>query len=191
MELGNQIKQHRNRMGLSQEELADRVYVSRQTISNWENDKNYPDIKSLLLLSSCFGVSLDDLVKGDMKEMKEQIQKEDIRLFRRHSWIYLFLLVVMVVLMPPVWFKGNALVIILWCILFAVTLIHAFWLERWMKHHDIQTYKEVVAFCEGRHLDEIEQQREYGKRPYQKFVMVLISALFGAVIGFVSVFLLW
>ena len=68
MELGNQIKQHRNRMGLSQEELADRVYVSRQTISNWENDKNYPDIKSLLLLSSCFGVSLDDLVKGDMKE---------------------------------------------------------------------------------------------------------------------------
>ena len=191
MELGNQIKQHRNRMGLSQEELADKVYVSRQTISNWENNKNYPDIKSLLLLSSCFGVSLDDLVKGDMIEMKEQIRKEDIRLFRRHSWIYGILLVAMVVLMPPVLLKGNAVTIVLWCILFAATLAHAFWLEKWMKNHNIQTYKEVVAFCEGRHLDEIEQQREYGKRPYQKFLMVLVSALFGSVIAFFSVYFMW
>lgn len=191
MELGTQIKQHRNRMGLSQEELADKVYVSRQTISNWENDKNYPDIKSLLLLSSVFGVSLDDLVRGDMKEMKEQIRMEDIKLFRRHSWIYGILLVAVVVLMVPVWFKGNTVTIVLWSILFGVTLIHAFWLEKWMKGHDIQTYKEVVAFCEGKHLDEIEQQREYGKRPYQKFVMVLVSAMFGAVIGFLSVYFLW
>ena len=191
MELGEQIRQHRNRMGLTQEELADRVYVFRQTISNWENDKNYPDIKSLLLLSSFFGVSLDDLVKGDMTEMKEQIREEDIRLFRRHSWIYVVLLLVMVVLMVPVWFKGNAVAIVLWCILFVGTLAHALWLEKWMKGHDIRTYKEIVAFCEGKRLDEIEQQREYAKRPYQKFVMVLISAVVGAVIGFVSVFLLW
>lgn len=191
MELGNQIKQHRNRMGLSQEELAENVYVSRQTISNWENGKNYPDIKSLLLLSSFFGVSLDDLVKGDMAEMKEQIKKEDIQLFRRHSWIYGFLLVAMVVLLIPAWLKGNVLTMVLWSILFVVTLIHAFWLEKWMKGHDIQTYKEIVAFCEGKHLDELEQQREYGKRPYQKFVIVLACALFGAVVGIVSFFILW
>ena len=191
MELGNQIKQHRNRVGLSQEELADKIYVSRQTISNWENDKNYPDVKSLLLLGSVFGVSLDELVKGDMEEMKEQIRVEDIALFRRHSWIYGVLLVLSVVLMIPAWMKGNLVTMVLWSILFIGTLIHAFWLERWMKRHDIQTYKEVVAFCEGKHLDEIEQQREYGKRPYQKFVMVLISAVLGGLVGFISVFLLW
>lgn len=51
MELGKQIKMYRLENKLSQEELADRIYVSRQTISNWENDKNYPDINSLVLLS--------------------------------------------------------------------------------------------------------------------------------------------
>ena len=51
MELGKQIKMHRQEAHLSQEELANRVYVSRQTISNWENDKSYPDVNSLVLLS--------------------------------------------------------------------------------------------------------------------------------------------
>ena len=47
MELNKQIKKYRTEANLSQEELADKIYVSRQTISNWENEKNYPDIKSL------------------------------------------------------------------------------------------------------------------------------------------------
>ena len=52
MELSNQIRKYRTEHKLSQEELAEKVYVSRQTISNWENGKSYPDIHSLLLLSS-------------------------------------------------------------------------------------------------------------------------------------------
>ena len=72
MEIGNQIKLHRTELGLSQEELAARVYVSRQTLSNWETGKTYPDINSLLRLAELFQVSLDDLVKGDIKKMKEQ-----------------------------------------------------------------------------------------------------------------------
>lgn len=51
-----------------QEDLAEKVFVTRQTISNWENAKNYPDINSLVLLSQLFGVSLDILVKGDLEE---------------------------------------------------------------------------------------------------------------------------
>ena len=66
MEVGVQIKKYRNELGLSQEKLAEKVYVSRQTVSNWETGKNYPDIHSLLLLSSLFGVSLDQLIKGDV-----------------------------------------------------------------------------------------------------------------------------
>ncbi|MGL5479995.1 MAG: helix-turn-helix domain-containing protein, partial [Clostridium sp.] len=71
MEIGKQIKKHRTEMKLSQDGLAEKIFVSRQTISNWENNKNYPDIKSLLLLSSLFNVSLDVLVKGDLEKMKE------------------------------------------------------------------------------------------------------------------------
>ena len=71
MEIGNQIKKYRTELGLNQEELADRVYVTRQTVSNWENERSYPDIRSLLLLSGVFGISLDILVKGDVEQMKE------------------------------------------------------------------------------------------------------------------------
>lgn len=75
MELGKQIKMHRQEAHLSQEELANRVYVSRQTISNWENDKSYPDVNSLVLLSEIFQISLDNLIKGDIEVMKDVIQK--------------------------------------------------------------------------------------------------------------------
>ena len=67
MKLSMQIKKYRTETNLSQEELADKIYVSRQTISNWENEKNYPDIKSLVLMSEVFQVSLDNLVKRNWK----------------------------------------------------------------------------------------------------------------------------
>lgn len=58
MELGKHIKKFRQEKQLSQEELANRIYVTRQTVSNWENDKSYPDVNSLLLLSEIFQISL-------------------------------------------------------------------------------------------------------------------------------------
>ena len=87
MELGKQIKKHRQEVQLSQEELAERVYVSRQTISNWENDKSYPDVNSLVLLSETFQISLDNLIKGDIEVMKDVIQKEEIEKIYKH-WIW-------------------------------------------------------------------------------------------------------
>lgn len=59
MNLGTQIRKYRTELSLSQDELAEKLFVSRQSISNWENDKTYLDIKSLLLLSEVFSVSLD------------------------------------------------------------------------------------------------------------------------------------
>ena len=81
MELGRQIKKYRGELNLSQEELADKIFVSRQTVSNWENDKNYPDIKSLILMSEVFGVSLDILVKGDIETMKKMINETEVKKF--------------------------------------------------------------------------------------------------------------
>ena len=52
MELGSRIKQYRSTHGWNQDDLAEKMYVTRQTISNWENDKSYPDLQSLLLLGS-------------------------------------------------------------------------------------------------------------------------------------------
>ena len=74
MDISKQIKKYRLDSKLSQEALAEKVFVTRQTISNWETGKNYPDINSLVLSSTLFGVSLDTLVKGDLEEMKEEIK---------------------------------------------------------------------------------------------------------------------
>ena len=76
MQIGNQMKKYRDQFHLSQEQLAEKIYVSRQTISNWETNKSYPDIHSLVLLSQIFNVSIDQLVKGDLEMMKYQIEKE-------------------------------------------------------------------------------------------------------------------
>ena len=75
MELPRQLKANRDRLGLSQEDVAHAIYVSRQTISSWENGKTYPDVQSLLLLSQLFGVTLDEFVIGDPR-MEEKIKKD-------------------------------------------------------------------------------------------------------------------
>lgn len=73
MEIQNQIRKYRKARGFPQEELAEKIFVSRQTISNWENAKSCPDVHSLLLLSALFDVSLDALIKGDLDTMKKEI----------------------------------------------------------------------------------------------------------------------
>ncbi len=63
MNVGARIKKYREKLNISQDELALKVFVSRQTISNWETNKSYPDIKSLTMLSNIFHVTLDELEK--------------------------------------------------------------------------------------------------------------------------------
>ena len=70
MELGNQIKKYRSELQISQEQLADRIYVSRQTISNWENEKSYPDVNSLILLSEVFQTSIDKLIYNSRRTFR-------------------------------------------------------------------------------------------------------------------------
>lgn len=177
MELGKQIKKHRQEVQLSQEELADRVYVSRQTISNWENDKSYPDVNSLVLLSEIFQISLDNLIKGDIEVMKDVIQKEEIVKMNRYGKIYTIMLIVTVVSAVPLFVWLGVWAFIPWGIIWALSMYFAVQVEKVKKDNDVQTYKEIVAFSEGKLLDDIQKQREIGKRPYQKIFLVIGSAL--------------
>ena len=70
MEIGKKLKDARMRSGFTQESVAEKVNVSRQTISNWENEKSYPDITSGLEWSNLYSISLDELLKGDEKMME-------------------------------------------------------------------------------------------------------------------------
>ena len=79
MDVGNQIRERRQALGLSQEELAQRLYVSRVTVSHWETGKTLPDVQSMLLLANLFGTTIDEMVRGDVDEMREMVEKDERR----------------------------------------------------------------------------------------------------------------
>ena len=190
MELGKQIKMYRQEAHLSQEELANRVYVSRQTISNWENDKSYPDVNSLVLLSEIFQISLDKLIKGDIEVMKDVIQKEEIEKMNRYGRIYTIMLIVTAVSAVPLFMWLGVWAFIPWGIIWSISMYFAFKVEKVKKDNDVQTYKEIVAFSEGKLLDDIHKQREIGKRPYQKILLVIGTALITFVVCILIGFLM-
>lgn len=185
MEIGKQIKKYRTEMELSQDRLAEKIFVSRQTISNWENNKNYPDVKSLLLLSSLFNVSLDMLVKGDLEKMKEEIKEEDITSFKKLGNIFAVFLVAMILLPIPLkMFMGNIGIAI--GVLIAIgTIYYGIKVEKMKKNFDIQTYKEIINFVEGKDMDDSKRNQEIGKRYYQKFLLAIGAALITFVVGVV------
>lgn len=75
MEIGSKLKEARMRTEFTQEQVADAIGVSRQTVSNWENEKSYPDIVSVIKMSDLYDVSLDYLLKG--KETKPMLSYID------------------------------------------------------------------------------------------------------------------
>ena len=75
MNIGEKIRKARADAGLTQEQVAEALNVSRQTISNWENEKTYPDIASVVLLSDVYGVSLDSLLKGEKPGYIEYLEE--------------------------------------------------------------------------------------------------------------------
>lgn len=188
MEISTQIKKYRNEMKLSQEELAEKVYVTRQTISNWENGKSYPDIHSLILLGSLFHISLEQLIKGDIEIMKKEIKSAEIAGLNRYATIYSIFLAATIISAVPLALWLGAYAFIPWGLIFAVTMFFAYKTEKVKKENNVQTYKEIVAFLDGKRLDEIETQQEAGKRPYQKTFLALGSAFAALVI---SLILIW
>jgi len=75
MKIEMKLKDARIQAGLTQEQVAEKIMVSRQTISNWENGKSLPDIVSIMSLSDLYQISIDELLKGD-KRMKEKMEKD-------------------------------------------------------------------------------------------------------------------
>ena len=179
MKLGNRIKELRTEKGWSQEILAERIYVSRQTISNWETEKSYPDVQSLLILGDIFGVSLDDLIKGDVDTMKEKVNEKDVRAmkFMRYTAVIGFLLLMTV---APVFNEyGSEFVrcigLVLGGAISAVILISVHKYEQLKNDNDIHTYREVIAFMKGETLDDIEKKREAEKYRKQKTLIAVVA----------------
>ncbi|MBR0417234.1 MAG: helix-turn-helix domain-containing protein [Firmicutes bacterium] len=91
MELGKKIAEIREKHAITQTDLAKICNVTRQTISNWENGKSYPDLETIVLLSDTFDVSLDELLKGDRKMVKKFTKEQKQG---RHAYLLVCVLVV-------------------------------------------------------------------------------------------------
>ena len=87
MEIGTIIRNTRNAAGLSQEQAAEALGVSRQTISNWENGKSYPDIISVIRMSDLYSVSLDHLLKEEssMKQTYKEYLEESTNVVKSNE----------------------------------------------------------------------------------------------------------
>ncbi len=180
MKLSGQIKKHRDELGLSQEELAEKIFVTRQSVSNWENGKTYPDLQSLLRLSDLFGLSLDELIKGDIETMKDEINKLEIKKMNRWGNLLAILFLALVILPVPllkILDTDTVGFLLVMAPLFVISMAVALRVEKLKKDNDVHTYKEIVAFCEGRRLDELDKAVEKGKRPYQAFIAAISAAL--------------
>lgn len=93
MTLGERIRDERKKRGLSQEELAEILNVSRQAITKWETDRGIPDIANLIKVSEEFEISLDELIKGDNSVKRKIIYDSTIKKWHLLVVIYLMAIV--------------------------------------------------------------------------------------------------
>lgn len=79
MDFGDRLKKERKKRGWSQVYLAEKIYVSRQSVSKWETGKNYPSIEVIIDLSDVFNVTIDELLRSD-KELTEKVIQDSKQL---------------------------------------------------------------------------------------------------------------
>jgi len=73
--VGKNIKKHRTELNMTQEELADKISVTRQAVSNWETEKTQPDIETLERISEVLGVTIEELIYGKQKSSQGTLEK--------------------------------------------------------------------------------------------------------------------
>ena len=122
MDLGKKIIEMRKNSKLSQEQLAEKLDVTRQTISNWENGKFYPDIDALVKISKFFNISLDDLLKYDDKVLEYLKDSTDVVKSNKKLLYAILLNILVIILFIIVGITANENVAII-IIVFTVSVI--------------------------------------------------------------------
>ncbi|WP_251213168.1 helix-turn-helix domain-containing protein [Adlercreutzia murintestinalis] len=192
MELAQQIRHWRTERGLRQDELAEAIFVSRQTVSNWENDKTYPDVQSLVLLSQLFNVSIDELIQGDVAVMRRTME-EDSRKMRWLSTamvIFLLLAVAFFIGLAAAWrdplsvgnlTKGDVAGTVVFLPLYGLAMACALWIERIKCQHNLVTYREIMAFANGEPAPDAPEGHAFARN--HQGASILIKVVFSAAIG--------
>lgn len=127
MELGKQIKFYRTKQGFTQEQLANKLLVSRKTISSWENDRSSPDLETLSRLSVIFNITLDDFLHQDISKIKNSKTRYYISLL-------IYILVLILTLLSYLRFFGIKTIILYPSIInIAFSVIYLFLFNDWAR----------------------------------------------------------
>ena len=193
MELAKHIKEQRARLGMSQEALAEAIFVSRQTISNWETDRTYPDVQSLLLLSALFDTTVDELIKGDVSKMEETCKHDWALMQRLAIGMTIFAILGIAAFfiafqeLRADWGWHSAPTFLLALVLYGTAIALAFWCDRIKKAHDLVTYAEIVAFSKGEPVDRTNKRSLTARknRAIEAAVKVVLGACVGALLSIV------
>lgn len=170
-------KQH----ALSQEKLAKQLYVSRQTISSWENDKTYPDLKSLLILSKIVNKSVDSLVKGDIDQVRYQMMR------RKICWLYitniLCLVLIYLAFISLHWLPLSISIVIM--VTFTIFGIeNTFYLIKFSNRNNLHNVHQILNYLNGKHA----QKNKISKR--KLWIQYIFGGLLGVIISLAFLFLI-
>lgn len=176
MELSKQIKKLRDRDGYSQEDLAEKLFVSRQTISNWENNRSYPDVHNLMMLSVLFDVTVDELIKGDIQYIREKSEQKKWKIW---SNTMLISAIVSVFLFVPAMLLDNRVLFITSVLLYIIAIGASIPLEILKRKESIYTYRQLIDFYDGKDIKEkkrfIDIAITYLTFPILLVIVILIS----------------
>ncbi len=190
MKLNERIKKERNKLNMSQEQLAEQVFVSRVTISNWENAKTFPDIESLLLLSKIFVTSIDSLVKEEEinMDLNERMYKFGKLQSKYQSYVVLiFIIVIVATIFQNLNLMNYSMILMLSLILVAIRLHY---IEKDLKKYSVSNFTEVMSFLKGSSLEEIKASRNKISQLRGTIYMLLLGFVGFFVISFIVTFIM-
>ncbi|WP_143463493.1 helix-turn-helix transcriptional regulator [Levilactobacillus enshiensis] len=165
---------HRKQHHWTQADLAERLFLSRQTISNWENGRTYPDIQSLILLANLYQVTVDDLVKEDLTTMQSQTTKHHLKLLVTATIVCLILVYGLFIGLR--WLPLIPTVMAIAAVT-TIGLTLAGYLIYLSQHLQLKTFRQINAYL--RH-----QPAPKTTSPHAHQIVVLtLSALVGLIIG--------
>lgn len=177
MEIGNQIRKYRIQNELSQEELAEKIYVSRQTISNWERGKKLSGYPEPAAHDRSFRHFSRPVCQRRCRRNEKEIEQSQIDRLERYGVILTILFVIMIGSAMPLSFFWGWPGMGLWALIAGITFYVACKVETLKKRNDLKTYQEITAFMEGRTLSREQRIAENAKWPYQKVLLAIGSAL--------------
>lgn len=103
MNIADRILNLRKMKGISQEELADKIGVSRQAVSKWESEQSIPDLEKIIIMSDYFGVTTDYILKG-IESSEQEEEKADARIFTIVATVFNFM---GVIVSAGVWYEEQ------------------------------------------------------------------------------------